>query len=53
MWKFIDFRNSCGWDETHSLSNLAKAVNIEAVEMLEIFQLEKTSDKLSKDKKRI
>lgn len=38
MQELIDFRNSRGWDEAHFLSNLAKSVNIEAVEILEIFQ---------------
>ena len=51
MQKLIDFRNSRGWDEAHSLSNLAKLVNIEAAEILEILQWKKTSDELSKDEK--
>ena len=36
MQELIDFRNSRGWDEAHSLLNLAKSVNIEAAEILEI-----------------
>ena len=51
MQKLIDFRNSRGWDEAHSLPNLAKSVNIEAAEILEIFQWKKTSDELSEDEK--
>ena len=49
MQELIDFRNARGWDEAHSLPNLAKSVNVEAAEILEIFQWKKTSDKLSKD----
>ena len=51
MQELIDFRNSRGWDEAHSLPNLAKSVNIEAAEILEIFQWKKTSDELSEDEK--
>ncbi len=51
MQKLIDFRNSRGWDEAHSLPNLAKSVNIEVAEILEIFQWKKTSDELSEDEK--
>ena len=41
MQELIDFRNSRGWDEAHSLPNLAKSVNIEAAEILKIFQWKK------------
>lgn len=51
MQELIDFRNSRGWDEAHSLPNLAKSVNIEVAEILEIFQWKKTSDELSEDEK--
>lgn len=51
MQELIDFRNSRGWDEAHSLPNLAKSVNIEAAEILEIFQWKKTNDELSEDEK--
>ena len=51
MQELIDFRNSRGWDETHSLPNLAKSVNIEAAEILEIFQWKRTSDELTEDEK--
>ena len=51
MQELIDFRNSRGWDEVHSLPNLAKSVNIEATEILEIFQWKNTSDELSEDEK--
>lgn len=51
MQKLIDFRNSRGWDETHSLPNLAKSVNIEAVKILEVFQWKKTNNELGEDEK--
>ena len=51
MQELIDFRNSRGWDETHSLPNLAKSVNIEAVKILEVFQWKKTNNELGEDEK--
>ena len=46
MQELIDFRNSRGWDEAHSLPNLAKSVNIETAE-----QWKKTGDELNEDEK--
>lgn len=51
MQELVDFRNSRGWNKDHNLESLAKSVNIEAAEILEIFQWKKTGDELSNDEK--
>ena len=43
----IQFRDSRGWKKYHNLKNLAESVNIEASEILEIFQWKTTKDELS------
>lgn len=45
----IEFRDSRGWKKYHNLKNLAESVNIEASEILEIFQWKTTKDELSSE----
>ena len=47
--KLIQFRDSRGWKKYHNLKNLAESVNIEASEILEIFQWKTTKDELSSE----
>lgn len=49
--ELIDFRNSRGWNEYHNLKNLAESVNIEAAEILEIFQWKKNDERLNECEK--
>lgn len=49
MNNLIQFRDSCGWKKYHNLKNLAESVNIEASEILEIFQWKTNKDELSSE----
>ena len=45
--RIIEFRNKRDWKQFHTPENLAKAINIEAGELLECFQW--STDKFDKD----
>ena len=49
MNNLIQFRDSRGWKKYHNLKNLAESVNIEASEILEIFQWKTNKDELSSE----
>lgn len=51
MHELVEFRHSRGWDEYHNLKNLAESVNIEAAEIMEIFQWKETTDQLTDEEK--
>lgn len=45
--KIIKFRDDRGWQKYHNLKDLAISLNLEASEVLEIFQWESTDHQLS------
>lgn len=51
MQELVEFRHSRGWDKYHNLKNLAESVNIEAAEIMEIFQWKETTDQLTDEEK--
>lgn len=46
-----DFRDQRGWQKYHNLKDLAVSLNLEASEVLEIFQWEPENHQLSDDEK--
>ncbi|MBU7555178.1 nucleotide pyrophosphohydrolase [Pediococcus ethanolidurans] len=50
--EIIKFRNDRGWQKYHNLKDLAVSLNLEASEVLEIFQWKSTDHELSSDEKK-
>lgn len=47
MNDLVNFKTQRGWDKYHNLKNLAESVNIEASEIMEIFQWKETDTQLT------
>ncbi|WPC20221.1 nucleotide pyrophosphohydrolase [Pediococcus inopinatus] len=50
--EIINFRDDRGWKKYHNLKDLALSLNLEASEVLEIFQWKKTDHKLSDEEQK-